>query len=226
MSKQQATSSTITRKVVIFSGGTMVHVRPHFSLCAPAYGKVGDTLTFELNKLSALTRAISPESAFWVDHIKTKMAGGDEVETNEDLTTKLDEVLLDRNVKAIVMAAAVCDFEPDGISYGKDFGRLDSQFGYKLQLKPSEKIIDRIKKVRPDIILATFKTTSDESQETLQYKATNNLERCGSDIVLGNDIKRKYNMLVTSTSCESFGDRETCVYNLARAVTDAIIIHK
>lgn len=219
---QQGQNMSITRKVVIFSGGTMVHVRPHFSLCAPAYGKVGDTLTYKLNRLSALIRAMNPQSVFWVDHIKTKMAGGEEVETNEDLAEKLDEVLLDKNVKAIVMAAAVCDFEPQGLIAGKDKPRLDSSKGIQMFLKPSDKIIDRIKKERPDIFLVTFKTTSNESEDTLQYKATDNLERCGADIVLGNDIKNHYNMLVTSTGCEGFGSREDCVNNLASHIAVAM----
>jgi len=32
------------KKIVIYTGGTMVHVRPHFSLCAPAYGTVGEAI--------------------------------------------------------------------------------------------------------------------------------------------------------------------------------------
>lgn len=201
----------------------MVHVRPHFSLCAPAYGNVGDALTIEFQSIA---KNSIPAHSFVVNHIKTKMAGGSEVETNEDLAEKLDEVLADESVTAIVMAAAVCDFEPNEILVGKDKPRLDSSESFQLGLKPSEKIIDRIKKVRPDIILATFKTTSGESGETLQYKATNNLERCGSDIVLGNDIKRRYNMLVTQRSCEMFGDRETCVYNLAKYVATLLTTNK
>jgi len=146
------------------------------------------------------------------------MAGGDEVETNEDLGKKLDEVLADPLVSAIVMAAAICDFEPAGVGWGKDEPRLNSKQPFRMWLSPAEKLIDKIKQKRPDIFLATFKTTSNESLDTLQYKATENLERCGADIVLGNDIKNKYNILVTQRSCVDFDVRDECLHALAIAV--------
>ena len=32
------------KRIYVISGGTMVHVRPHFALCAPAYGTIGDRI--------------------------------------------------------------------------------------------------------------------------------------------------------------------------------------
>lgn len=56
-------------KIYILTGGTFNHVSPHFSLAAPAYGKVGE----ELYKLLRHT----PNAK--VELIKTKMADSSSV---------------------------------------------------------------------------------------------------------------------------------------------------
>ena len=39
-----------TKRMFVICGGTMNHVTPHFSFCAPAYGSVGLKLYNEINK--------------------------------------------------------------------------------------------------------------------------------------------------------------------------------
>ena len=41
------------RRFYVITGGTMVHVAPHFSLCAPAYGRVGQQIAEELERQHA-----------------------------------------------------------------------------------------------------------------------------------------------------------------------------
>lgn len=227
MNLQPMRDGTTIRRVVVFSGGTVVHVRPHFSLCAPAYGTVGDSLTQKLEEIDAIHNLLPPRPNFFlIENYKTKMAGGS-IETNQDLSDTLDKVLEDKDVSAIIMAAAICDFEPNGLylgsgdtdysgsGHGKDKPRLDSRFHRQLHLKPSEKMVDKIKQKRPDIVLVTFKTTSNESIEALARKSTQNLEKCGADIVLGNDIKNHFNVLVSENGVENFDNRDECLSQLA-----------
>lgn len=210
-------------KIIIFTGGTMVHVAPHFSLCAPAYGKVGREIQAAL-----IAEGLS------VELMATKMAGGDIIETNDDLARELNKVLIDPDVKGIVMAAAVCDFEPSAIlgdmptvmEFGKNTRRLSSKESLTLELEPSEKIIDCIKKQRPDICLVTFKTTSNDTLANLISKATDNAERSGADMCFGNDIGSKTNILLYHRRHGGgtwYSDRSGCIAALACKMKSVIV---
>jgi phosphopantothenoylcysteine decarboxylase/phosphopantothenate--cysteine ligase len=190
------------RKIVVIGGGTMVHVTPHFSLCAPAYGKVAKSIH---DKLCA--KGGDVESVLVLTKMaQTKPQLSPLIETNDDLSQYVDTLLEDDSVKCIVMSAAVCDFEPEKLAqsngvllydFDKSQERLSSSYKVNLNLKPSEKIVSKIKQKRPDIFLVTFKTTSDVSDEKIISSATLSREKNQSDIVFANDIKRKKNFLVT-----------------------------
>lgn len=153
------------RRFYIITGGTMVHVAPHFSLCAPAYGKVGVEILDVLQEMAN-------EQDYGVDSndiilLRTKMAlGTDELseeerevyagaevkflETNEDLARVLDYLVTREDTAVIIMAAAVCDwqfrytvqktFGPNTTSDGLE-ARTGSDFGKhatRLQTKHGE----------------------------------------------------------------------------------------
>ena len=205
------------KNIYIITGGTMVHITPHFSITAPAYGKVGIELYRMLNE------SISSD-VYTIYLIKTKMAGcnSDEVmehlkslnlkttiETNDELKSFVELISQERSTKAIIMASAICDFEPEELSayeeknpvtitdFGKDKKRLHKAHSLELKLKPSSKIIDIIKKSNPHIFLVTFKTTAGETEEKLIEKSLYNLKRSQSNMVFGNDIQNKINLIVT-----------------------------
>ena len=195
----------------------MVHIMPHFSISAPAYGKVG-------REIYCLLDANISNDEYNIFLIKTKMAGvnSDEVtehlksfnlkstiETNDELKSFVEVVSKESSTHAIIMSAAICDFEPEELSgyedktpvtitdFGKDKKRLHKAHSLALKLKPSRKIIDIIKKTNPTVFLVTFKTTAGESEEVLVEKSFYNLERSQSNMVFGNDIKNKINLIVT-----------------------------
>ena len=180
-------------KIQVIGGGTMFHVRPHFSLCAPAYGTIAKKI-YEVipDKDKAL--------------VLTKMAGGPFIETTEELSEYIDCCLDDDNVKVIIMSAAVCDFKVSGIEVedeeypsrgvGKRFDRLNSQKGYSLNLTGEDKIINKIKEKRPEILLVTFKTTSGEDAYDINIKCMNQFKNSQSDVVIGNDLKTRENFML------------------------------
>lgn len=212
------------RKIVVIGGGTMVHITPHFSLCAPAYGKVAKSIHNEL-----CTKSGKDDSIL----VLTKMAQSDpqlspSIETNEDLSQYVDFLLNDDSVKCIVMCAAVCDFEPKKLTqtndtllykFGKSQERLSSTYNVSLNLKPSEKIISKIKQKRPDIFLVTFKTTSGVSDEKTISLGTLSKEKNKSDIVFANDIKKKNNFLIYSDKVLP-GKREELINLLVKYITN------
>ena len=205
------------QNIYIITGGTMVHITPHFSITAPAYGKVG----VEIDDLLRTNLANKNDILYLV---KTKMAGvnSDEVtehlkslnlkstiETNDELKSFVEVISKESSTQAIIMAAAICDFEPEKLSayedktpvtitdFGKDKKRLHKAHSLELKLKPSRKIIDIIKKTNSTIFLVTFKTTAGESEDVLVEKSFYNLKRSQSNMVFGNDIKNKINLIVT-----------------------------
>ncbi|HJV32954.1 MAG TPA: phosphopantothenoylcysteine decarboxylase, partial [Patescibacteria group bacterium] len=156
------------KKAYVIAGGTFVHAAPHFALSAPAFGKVG-------RDLAALLPAAYQEAGQEVETrlIFTRMALGgaerpqadaalllgagiDDVETNEDLEKLVDHLVARPDTGAIVMAAAACDFRPAEVFEA----RFSSAMPPALSLVAEEKIIRKIRRLRKDIFLVGFKTTS------------------------------------------------------------------
>lgn len=216
------------KKIYIITGGTMVHVSPHFSLCAPAYGKVGDDISESLSG-EILDKGLIEK--YEVHVLPTKMAEGSvgeydcyrnyqdiyssaglsKLETNDDLSKLVDYLLSLEDTRCIVMAAAVCDFEPSVIAtivdsgmvdnpvfkFGKDQKRLSSSECYSLDIKPSEKIVSKIRKSRKDVFLVSFKTTAGVGRDETYRRGLENLKKNSSNLVFANDIKDGINMVIT-----------------------------
>lgn len=194
---------------------------PHFAICAPAYGQVGRRITRQLAKHIAR----QPNLAAWSTHlIPTKMAGRPapkvrrqlaelgytgNLETNADLHSLAHCLLESPSTGCIVMAAAICDFEPDAMqvhadwveasqtsAFGKDQPRLHHAQLVTLRLRSSEKIVASIKAQRPDILLVSFKTTAGCSQRELARQAAENAQKTASDLVFANDLHTRQNLVV------------------------------
>jgi hypothetical protein len=232
------------KSIYVIAGGTMNHVTPHFSLCAPAYGAVGRELNEQLHVLCG--------SDYNVFYIPTKMAGNiidwpdterelehlgvKQPETNEDLNLLVDALIANPDTRCIVMAAAVCDFKPDRLSeqtgliqgkrglrlsdFGKDQERLSSRAHYDLKIVPDTKIISKIRRRRKDIFLVAFKaTTNKESNE--QYRiGLEMLKKNSCNIVLANDLATRNNMIIVPEEaryCET-KSRSTVIDELAEII--------
>ena len=142
----------------VITGGTMVHVAPHFSLTAPAYGRVGHQIAGFLSRVFRLqswpsegieqpevvllrtNMARSGESRFTAHEEQVYEAAGIKfLETNEDLEKLIDYLILQPETKCIVMAAAVCDWKPVGLEGGEASSKnLEEVLGGMLDPAPSQ----------------------------------------------------------------------------------------
>lgn len=204
---------SINKKIVIFGGGTVSHVRNHLALCAPAYGKTA-------RRIAEL--APGHYANMDVDLQLTKMAGGQSLETNEDIANKIDEYLKDDLTKIIIMNAALCDFngevkdaidlinwdriitggeqitKKNPIHSGKYSERLQTNNGmHLLGLTPAEKIINKIRQTRKDIFLVGFKTTCGATEDEQYLAALNLCKKASCNLVVANDTKTRLNLIVT-----------------------------
>lgn len=221
------------KQIYVITGGTLVHISPHFSLCAPAYGRVGSDI---YNRLLNTINFQGLEQQYQVLLIRTKMAGQNfretechlkekaltpSPETNQDIKVIVSTLAASTDTAGIVVASAICDFEPvelktcsgaDSttiISFGKEQKRLHHVDSLTLTLRPSDKIIDLVKQIRTDIFLVTFKTTVGTSEAELFDQAFYNLRRSKSDLVFANDIQNHHNMVVTSSGEKLQGENRS-----------------
>jgi hypothetical protein len=180
-------NTPVTKKCVIFGGGTFSHVSCHLALAAPAFGETA-------RKMSSMFVAM--KTGMDCELVLTKMADPtSDLITSNDVSTYVDQLLTDMSVKIVVMNAAICDFEMDSPS---DEARLSSQKDYPATLKGVKtKIIAKIKSVRPDIIVCGFKTTHGATRQEQLDKATESMKSSGIDMVLANDLETRSNVLVS-----------------------------
>lgn len=213
------------KSVHIIGGGTIYHVRPHMALCAPAYGKVVDQIMTHCyqqkanNMLSVFTH-------------KTKLANGGfgDLETNEDVSRLLDELIEDPTTKIIFMPVALCDFEGEVIrdafseagEPGKYGTRLKTRHkngypkSYTMTLTPASKLIGKVRKTRKDIFLVAFKTTCGATEQEQYLAGLNLLKEASCNLVLANDTKTRLNMVITPEEAKYHvtTDRKTALKGL------------
>lgn len=154
--------------------------------------------------------SVLPDECLLNYYYYLKKAGLEKLETNKDLSKFVDYLISNPDTRCIIMAAAVCDFEPnciceieDGelknakVSFGKDKNRLSSDKFYSIDIKPSEKILPKIRQQRKDIFVVSFKTTAGVGRDETYKKGLLALKKNSSNLVFANDIQDKINMVVT-----------------------------
>lgn len=196
------------RKIHIYGGGTVQHISSHFALAAPAYGSTA----VQLSGLCLRRWNDNGRRTIDVDVHFTKMCGGD-METNEDVSKHLDEVIADPLTKIIFMTCAFCDWTPKMLTYGNidtdehftdvwKFGKYEQRLNSRkdtmmMNLEPTEKIISKIRKTRKDIFLVAFKTTCGATKQEMYEKGLRLCKEGSVNLVLVNDTKTRMNMIVT-----------------------------
>lgn len=202
----------MSKRVHIFGGGTIQWVSCHFFIGAPSKGSTARQLAamfydagFE-NFLEELTYLADSES---------------EMATNEDVAARLSRILQDPDTGAIIMSAAILDFEGQvpGVTPGRYAPRLESRDGpTQLSLTPAKKLLARIKEQRPDIYVVGFKTTCNKGEPEMIEKSLRQLDEAQVDLVFANDVVTRTNLLVYSPEVVVRGSREELLEQVAATV--------
>lgn len=210
---------TVKPKIALLGGGTISYVRNHLALCAPAYGETVKTL----ESIFKIKIHQDKKDVAVVSYL-TKMAGGDVLETNEDISNFVVELIAEPSIKVIVFNAALVDF--DGIIgstlSGKHAERLKTIEGEQvMRLRPTEKIIGRIRKERKDIFVVGFKTTTGATSEEQYLKGLELLKTNSLNLVVANDTVTRNNMIITPE--ESRYDEGKLRYPMLNTLADMIL---
>lgn len=200
------------KNIEVIGGGTVSHVRNHLALCAPAYG----TTARGIMSLCYLhLNAIKGWKEYWYHLHLTKMADSQygTMETNEDVSKLVDELVANPETKIIFFNPALVDYEGSiaisgAVGYewsddlptksGKYEVRLKTSKGeQKMLLTPALKILGKIRKERKDIFLVAFKTTCGATQDEQFLTGLHLLKANSCNLVLANDTKTRMNMVIT-----------------------------
>lgn len=212
------------KRIAIIGGGTNTYISNHLSLSAPAYGTTAKKLA---NKFRA-----NPENQMQVDLYLTNMAqqAPGNPDTPEEVEALVDKLVADPNTRVIIFNVAMVDYKPESLTkevfnnpeytyhedvtttFGKYAGRLStSEFPeIRLELTIQDKIIQKIRKERKDILLVGFKTTCGSTKEEQFQKGLKLCKDASANIVFVNDVDKdrikKLNDLVSLDMDKEFDE--------------------
>lgn len=207
------------KNIYIIGGGAINYVRVHFAISAPSYGSTARALApmFQEELKSA-----GLEDKYDVKLVLTKMADyTSKIETVEDVSKWVDQMIADPQTKAIIFNVAMADAEGKigDVTSGKKAKRLASRElnGQSMQLSMSEKIIEKIRKNRKDIFAVGFKTTDNDTRVVQYQKGLKLMKDNSLNLVLVNDVIKYENMIVVPEEATyRFDKREDALRMLAR----------
>lgn len=180
------------KKIInIIGGGTVAPVVAHLALCAPAYGTTA-------KQLAIIVRERFGRENYDTNLTLTKMAGGNDIETNTDVGNWIEKILKETATKIVFFNVACVDYKAHlGDKYGE---RFDSREGSKtIQITPQPKFIKHIRGTggRKEIFLVGFKNTCGATEQAMFEAGLRLCKDASCNLVLVNDSKTRLNMIVT-----------------------------
>lgn len=190
------------KRIVILGGGTNSYISNHFAVSAPAYGQTAI-------QLAEMYRE-HPDNKMDVELILTKMADPHNPtapDTPEDVEAVVDSLIADPATRVIVFNVAMVDFRPTYLTewrkedkilgedtdvFGKYERRISTSGSIKidLELQPYQKVINKVRKERKDILLVGFKTTCGATKEEQYEKGLKLCKDASANIVFVNDVDK------------------------------------
>ena len=198
------TSIPENKRIAIIGGGTNTYISNHLALSAPAYGTTAKHLYQKFLNHS--------DNKMDVELCLTKMAdpSQDYLDTPEDVEALVDELIADPDTRVIIFNVAMVDYKPTSLftlesnsydaynpheitdKFGKYTGRLNTSKLPEvcLELSVQDKVINKIRKERKDILLVGFKTTCGATKEEQFQKGLKLCKDASANIVFVNDVDK------------------------------------
>lgn len=168
------------KRIIVTAGGTSEAIDDVRVITNKSSGKMGIYIAEEAYRRGAKVTLIrgntSIDPGYNFKDIK--------VNTVDELYNAIKKSVKKNDV--IIHAAAVSDF-----TVNKSKGKIKSKKKINLELKPTMKIIDNIKKMNKKIKLVGFKAESKVSKQELADRAFKKLEESNADLMVANDISNR-----------------------------------
>ncbi len=163
------------KRILVTAGGTAEDIDDVRFIANRSSGKMGIHIAEQAQargaKVTLVRGLTSIEPSPAIKDVKVRSAG---------------EMLqaVKKNVKAdiIIHAAAVSDY-----TVKKKSGKIASGKEFSLKLTPTEKILEKIKRLNPNVFLVGFKAECNVSKKTLVERAFSKLKDAKADLVVAND---------------------------------------
>lgn len=176
-------------QIHVVGGGTVVHVRSHLALAAPAYGSAAREIAGICRRLNRRTRLTL-----------TRMAdASSEYETNADMFRLAQSIVATETTKIVFWNPAICDFEGqvEGVPAGPKAERLKTADGPRtMELTPADKIVSLIRAQRKDLFLVAFKATTNSTEDEMYIAGLRLMKGSHINLVMVNDVVTGMNMVV------------------------------
>jgi len=170
--------------VLITAGPTLEHIDPVRVMTNKSSGKMGVAVAREaLNRGADVTLIYGPGTA-----LPPSDATVIPVETTEEMLDAVVSELRSKKYDVVVAAAAAADWRPE-----KSFGYkvpTSKVSEFSVKLKPTQKIIDAVRKISTDAFLVPFKAEYDLSDEELVECGYRRLVQTEADMIVVNDVGR------------------------------------
>ena len=162
-------SSLKNKNILVTGGPTPVAIDGIRRLTNHFTGALGGIIARELTLRGAdaflINGAGKYTPPYWIPH-KT-------IKTFEEYRDLIDKCLLEKNFTAGIFSSSVADYAPVDLKEGK---MPSGKKKLLLELKPTEKIIEKVRKSHKDLLMVTFKYEENISKEDLLKKAGNRLK--------------------------------------------------
>ena len=173
------------KRVLITAGPTWVPIDKVRVISNQATGKTGILLAEQLQARGAkVTLLLGPVGAYCPQsNIKLLR-----FTFFEELRRMLEKELSLKHYDAVIHSAAVADYKPVGHFSRKVKSNLRK---WCLELMPTRKLIDTIKKIDPAVFLVGFKFEPGVGAALLLVRAKALLRRSGADLVVANTVNNQ-----------------------------------
>tara|TARA_Y100000310_G_scaffold242976_1_gene247293 strand:- start:1138 stop:2358 length:1221 start_codon:yes stop_codon:yes gene_type:complete len=178
------------KKILVTAGATSEEIDPVRVITNKSSGKMGVCVAEDAFLRGAdvtLIRGInSVEPQYHFKDIK--------IHSVKDLFNAIKKNIKDKDV--MIHAAAVSDFTINN----KAKGKIKSKDNLHLELTPTTKIFENIKRIKKDVLLIGFKAEYNVSQKVLVDRAYGLLKSAKADFVIANDVGKKERGFDTETN--------------------------
>lgn len=172
-------------KVMVTAGSTVEYLDPIRVITNRSSGKMGARIAEEALNRGAETTFIYGSGAV----LPPPRAHLISVETTDQMDKAVVSELKSKKYDIVIAVAAAADWAPEKpYSYKVSTHRLTS---LEVKLKPTKKIIDRVKKISPKTFLVAFRAEYNLSKGKLVESAHERLLETKADLVVANDVAKQ-----------------------------------
>ncbi len=168
------------KKVLVTGGGTIEPIDDVRVITNRGSGKMGKALAEICYRYGAAVTFIQSEQSVR-SHLPIRSIV---FHSTQELAEIIEKEVKDADI--MFHTAAVSDFTAE-----KYKGKIESTEDINVELKPTPKIINKVKKWNPKITLIGFKAITSSSEEEIKKQSAKLFENAQADAVIVNDVSRR-----------------------------------